>query len=77
MSPDLLPCPFCGMQPLVFTVGVDGIPPFEIGCRGPRCGVRPHCVGETMEHAANRWNTRAPAVFHADWTPQQILDHAG
>lgn len=60
----LLPCPFCGAEPLVGPVNPerDGDAWTSITCANARCGARPQVqVYAERGHygmAARRWNTR-------------------
>ena len=56
-STQLLPCPFCGTQPIVEQTGFSGRARY-IYCNLDDC-LRPKAVGENEEAAVRSWNTRA------------------
>lgn len=54
MSVELLPCPFCGGQPVSYA---------GRACSSVKCDNwhAVHVYGATLEHAIAAWNTRTPA----------------
>lgn len=52
----LLPCPFCGSEPLFIVGGPDLV---GIQCNSARC-VNPHISNVSEAFARELWNTRAP-----------------
>ena len=56
---ELLPCPFCGSQPVVEQTGFSGRARY-IYCNRDDC-LRPKAVGENEEAAIRSWNTRVDA----------------
>lgn len=61
---ELLPCPFCGRQPVMEPWHGGGPMKRRIGCDSEtydECAVGPSVVGNTPRQAIERWNRRAPA----------------
>lgn len=52
---DLLPCPFCGGQPLIEQLPKGS---WDVGCDNDNCFT--HCVFSTKDKAVEAWNTRTP-----------------
>ena len=55
---DLLPCPFCSHEPLVYAAGRGE--KTVVACHNPNCGPGPRVLGHTGDLAAQAWNDRAP-----------------
>lgn len=55
---ELLPCPFCGTQPVTERTGFSGRAMY-IYCNNDNGCPRPKAIGETVEKAVENWNTRA------------------
>ena len=60
MEPKMLPCPFCGVDPIIEPWHGGGPRKRMISCDNDYCAVSPQVTGSTAKAAAERWNTRAP-----------------
>jgi hypothetical protein len=73
MTPELMPCPFCGGSPVI---EVDhGL--WEARCTmtgSPDCGVWPAMYGETRDRAVTGWNRRSSTPTRAA-TDAEIGEH--
>ncbi len=68
-SRDLLPCPFCGKRPEIWTGAVYETHPHgdirrwvnqtKVFCRNQSCAARPEVKRKTKPGAFNAWNKRA------------------
>ena len=54
----MLPCPFCGKQPVTERTGFSGRAMY-IYCINDNGCPRPKAIGETEDKAIENWNTRA------------------
>ena len=58
-QPTILPCPFCGAQPVVEPWHGAHPDTTMIGCQNDAaCHALPNVVGDTKEEAIARWNQR-------------------
>jgi len=55
---EVLPCPFCGLIPVISQWHGGPITKRRIGCGNNECAVMPGVTGETLEIAVARWNQR-------------------
>lgn len=65
MTPDLLPCPFCGGEAIYDEPHPDdGDYVHEVGCETIGCRILPKSVQVSEECAVATWNTRADITPH-------------
>ena len=57
----MLPCPFCGVKPIIDPWHGGGPQKKRISCDNDACQVAPAVCGETTKLAVEYWNTREDA----------------
>lgn len=59
MNEELKPCPFCGGEAGILTLGeVKAYRCFQIYCDDPDCYFNPEITGQNKQEVIKRWNTR-------------------
>lgn len=54
----LLPCPFCGCEPIMEPWHGGGVRKKRVGCDNEDCFIQPAVTGTNIKVATTKWNTR-------------------